>query len=102
MEKLILERFNIITGRDDSYVDIKKLTSAQKARFLSWVRENNFSFENIEKETLKVSKKQTSNLYGKNINKEINREVGIDIQYISELFPKVSLDLKSDPEFLKS
>ena len=101
MEKVILERFNIITGRNDNTVDLEKMTSAQKARFISWVKENNFSFEDIENESLKISKIQTSNKYDKNISEKINREVGIDIQFISELFPKDSLDLKSDPELLK-
>ena len=43
MREEILNRFSVILGEESAVVELDKLTSAKKARFVSWLRENNFS-----------------------------------------------------------
>ena len=92
--EIILERFNLISGVQHTSVDINLLSSAQRARFLSWSLENNINVEernNIET----IQSLKTDDYLDHNIN---TGGVGIDVQYSSEFFQNVSIDLKTNDE----
>jgi phosphopantetheinyl transferase (holo-ACP synthase) len=98
--------FNRLTGLEGSNIDISKLTSAQRAKFLSWCSNNN-----IDWVTLKNSKdsidfpahlKSTQHLSTdyKNIDSNFpDFNFGIDIQFVNELFETQTIDIKSDISF---
>ena len=101
MNDEILNRFNLILGEESMAVNLEKLSSAQKARFISWLRENNFD---IPKTTGGIVDGSKSTNESELIDEgTVNREnlIGIDIQFISELFPQKANDLKSDPELMQ-
>ena len=100
MKNEVLERFNIIAGQNHQSVDLDRLSSAQRARFISWVRENNFSLADEGGfQTDETSYQVKHNLESDtSVSDEAN--IGTDIQFVPELFVKSSTDLKSNPEFL--
>jgi phosphopantetheine--protein transferase-like protein len=92
--EIILERFNLISGVQHTSVDINLLSSAQRARFLSWSLKNDINVEEINKiKTIKHSKDDDYLDY--NIN---TGGVGIDVQHSSEFFQTVRIDLKTNDE----
>ena len=101
MNDEILNRFNIILGQECSSVDLDRLSSAQKARFISWLRENNFSIPEASAE-IETRSELTSTIQSNDESVRIGiKEIGVDIQFIPELFPSKVDDLKSDPETLR-
>lgn len=101
MTEEILNRYNIISGQEANSVDLSKLSSAQRARFLSWLHENNYSISefNIKENTENVLNGNASCI--ESTNPFSVHSIGIDVQFISELFPNQPKDLKSDIEFLR-
>lgn len=96
MQNDILQRFNLILGEKSTSVDMSRLSSAQKARFISWLRENNLSLaETTEQAFKKPTKINVMEPFYQSI-KGSNNSIGIDIQFIPEFFPTISRDLKSD------
>ena len=92
--EIILERFNLISGGQHTSVDINLLSSAQRARFLSWSLKNDINVEERNKiETIKHFK--TDDYLDYNIN---SGGVGIDVQHSLEFFQNVSIDLKTNDE----
>ena len=101
MNDEILNRFNIILGKESSTVDLNRLSSAQKARFISWLRENNFSISEITQK-IETRPELTSTFQSSEKSVSIGiKGIGVDIQFIPELFPSKVDDLKSDPEILR-
>jgi phosphopantetheine--protein transferase-like protein len=96
----ILNRFNNILGQESSTVDLNRLSSAQRARFISWLRENNFSISETTQE-IETRPELTSTFQSNKESVSIGTKgIGVDIQFIPELFPSKVDDLKSDPEIL--
>jgi phosphopantetheine--protein transferase-like protein len=101
MNDEILNRFNIILGQKCSTVDLDRLSSAQKARFLSWLRENNLSISEATQE-IKTRSELTSTFQSDDESVSTGiKGIGVDIQFIPELFPSKVDDLKSDQEILR-
>lgn len=101
MKKEILERYNIITGQTYEVVDLKRLSSAQRARFISWLRENNLSLEDDDLVNSDVNRKEVvPNTIG-HIERDIEIcGIGIDIQFVPQLFSEDLKDIKSNRELL--
>lgn len=101
MNDEILKRFNVLLGQESNAVDLDRLSSAQKARFISWLRENNLSISETTQE-IETRPELTSTFQSndENVSIGINGN-GVDIQFIPELFPSKVDDLKSDPEILR-
>ena len=99
MDDEILYRFNLILGHESSTVDLDKLSSAQRARFISWLRENNLALPQVNE------KNQSSSVEVAQVTNDVvalgTNTLGIDIQFVSELLPMETIDLKSDPEILR-
>ena len=92
--EIILERFNLISGVQHTSVDINLLSSAQRARFLSWAVENNINVE--ERKNIETTQSLKIDDY---LDHNINPGgVGIDVQYSSEFFQNDSIDLKTNDE----
>jgi phosphopantetheine--protein transferase-like protein len=101
MNDEILNRFNKIQGQENSTVDLNRLSSAQRARFISWLRENNFSIPETTQE-IETTPELTSTFQSDEESISIGTKgIGVDIQFIPELFPSKVDDLKSDPEILR-
>ena len=97
----ILNRFNILLGQQSNTVDLDRLSSAQRARFISWLRENNLSLSESSKE-IEAKTELASNFQSNDESVAIGiKGIGVDIQFIPELFPSKVSDLKSDPEILR-
>ena len=95
--EIILERFNLISGGQHTSVDINLLSSAQRARFLSWSLENDINVEERKKIETTQSLKIDDCL-----DHDINTGgVGIDVQHSSEFFQNVSIDLKTNDEITR-
>ena len=101
MNDEILNRFNILLGQQSNAVDLDRLSSAQRARFISWLRENNLSISESSKE-IEAKTELASNFQSNDESVSIGiKGIGVDIQFIPELFPSKVSDLKSDPEILR-
>ena len=101
MNDEILNRFNILLGQQSNTVDLDRLSSAQRARFISWLRENNLSLSESSKE-IEAKTELASNFQSNDESVAIGiKGIGVDIQFIPELFPSKVSDLKSDPEILR-
>lgn len=101
MRKDILERFNLITGQQHNSVDIELLTSAQRARFISWLKESGLSLNDCldgSGEDAFAQEKSESHVKSAAV---LRHQIGIDIQKVSELFPGAIQDPKSDPELVR-
>lgn len=99
MQDEVLERFNLIIGYENNSVDLDRLSSAQKARFISWLQENKFSIP-LGSETVEPVTAGTSDAQGAAVS-NVESVIGVDIQFVPELFTSKSIDLKSDPEMLR-
>lgn len=102
-----LEFFNRMTGKTADQINISDLSSAQRARFVSWCSEQCLSIESLEngaevpvtqvKANIPIVTTARSNsVFGAG-----SSGVGVDIQDISELFPEDLGDFKSNDRLLK-
>lgn len=99
VEKQILERYNIIAGQSFEAVDLNRLSSAQRARFISWLRENNLSLENGDSVNSDFSREELVPQTIDRIERDIETcAVGTDIQFVPQLFSDDLMDIKSNPE----
>jgi len=94
----VIERFNLISGGQFSKIDLTLLSSAQRARFLSWARETGVDIgeKNEIEDDHFVTEFQTETSLQQQIS-----AIGIDVQYASELIEKPITDPKSDMELTK-
>lgn len=97
-KELLLEKFNLITGRHDKDIKFDLLTSAQRARLFSWAES-----EGLDIEVLGATSQQA--VGSKSHKNEVLESfselaIGIDLQDQSELFADLPLDMKSDEELL--
>ena len=88
-----IEYLQKLTSSEVKDININQLSSAQKARFLSWLDSENIELNFNNDFDSKISAE-------KNINIIDNNNLGIDIQDIRELFPNEISDLKSEKDIL--
>lgn len=95
-----LERFNLILGVQHGDIDVSKLSSAQRARFISFCIELGLDITDTTRPKNENLQKNEPKLHPLNYNPPYQNIVGIDVQYIKELFPEPIMDLKSNKEVL--
>jgi phosphopantetheine--protein transferase-like protein len=104
-----LEFFNRLTGKTADQINISNLSSAQRARFVSWCFEKGLSTELFENGTeVPVTQVKTNIPIVTSAKSDIVFDVaagvagvGVDIQDISELFPEDLGDFKSNERLLR-
>ena len=97
-KELLLEKFNLITGRHDEDINFDLLTSAQRARLISWAESEGLDIEVLGATSQQaVGSKSNKNEVLDSFSK---LAIGIDLQDQSELFADLPLDMKSDAELL--
>lgn len=102
-----LDYFIKLTGRPSDFVDIPRLTSAQRARFASWCQTRGLaidSFRGVES-TANGNEGESSPFNhvkssGAATSAAQALRIGIDIQQVAELFPERIRDLKGNSEML--
>jgi len=87
--------FNRLTNTKSESINFDKLSSAQRARFLSWCRQNGIDWSTDEDSS--EPKNNPSIKAGSDNAQDLrpNLRIGIDIQHESELFPDALIDVKS-------
>lgn len=93
-----LEYLNRLTGKHIETIDLSALSSARRARFLSWVQAENLKLGNIVTETKPHQYQSQSTRSPNQSSYGIAPSVGIDIQKVDELFPHPIENLKSNTE----
>ncbi len=96
-----------LTGKSGE-ISIRSLSSAQRARFLSWASVENIEIDGLDKflgvNLNQLRSNDTSSNDQLSIpieNQSLILSIGVDLQSKTEMFPDQTLDLKSDETLLK-
>lgn len=94
----VLDFYRQLSGLDISGVDLKRLSSAKRARFISFCRSKGVDpsvYQDGDEEVAKPN--SVTRQHHKSVEFNISGGIGLDMVTVAELFPAEVEDLKGDP-----